>query len=357
MGGQTQYILNHWKYIDKEKYHFDFVTFAPRLSYENELLKQGCQIYHMSTYAEQDKELFIKEMDSILVNNYDMIHIHTPHWKSLIVEERARIAKIGKIIIHGHCAGLGTMNEVETEAAMRKHYEIRDTINMDMADYFCACSKKAALWLYGDRIPEQSIQILKNAIDVKQFAYNKKLRQKYREEFGVEAKVVIGHIGRYVYQKNHDFIIDFFRRMVDVNENVVLLLIGTGPEKDRITKKAFDKGLQDKVIFLDRRNDIAGLMQLMDIFILPSKYEGFPIVLTEAQAADLPCLVSENVTQECDITGRVEFLPMNIEEWVARANKVIQNGMSRSDKTQYLIENGYNLPEATRQLEAIYDKG
>ena len=163
----------------------------------------------------------------------------------------------------------------------------------------------------------KKFKVLNNAVNVEEFLFNKEMRQKIRRELNVHDELVIGHIGRFNKQKNHEFLIDIFKSVVEKRPDAVLVMAGEGNLKPQIEKKVADLGLSSNVRFLGVRSDIANLMQGMDLFLFPSLFEGLPVVLVEAQAAGLKCLISDSITKETDITGRIEFASLreSPEEW------------------------------------------
>ena len=177
-----------------------------------------------------------------------------------------------------------------------------------------------------------------------------------RKKLGIpDSKLVVGHVGRFNFSKNHDFLIDTFYEIQKINKNSVLLLVGVGELEHNIKEKVNKKGLSQKVIFLGKRSDVNDLMQAMDIFIFPSNYEGLPVTLVEAQAAGLPIIKSDRVSNQCEITPYIYTLSLNSSpyEW---ANKAIQivNYSSRSNTLKYLIESHYDIYSNAVWLKNFY---
>ena len=318
-GGITQYALQNWKFIDKSKFQFDFATMSKSLSFAEDLEREGCKIFYISCYAEENKEQFIKEFKKILLEgNYDVVHLHTKQWKSFCVEELAKEVNIKRIIVHAHNTGIDAIDVALREKEIGLHNRMLNLLTEDIATDFWACSKRAADFVFADKIDQKKIKIMCNAIDLERFKYKESVRMKLRDELNINNKFVIGHVGRFVYQKNHDFIIDVFSHVCKQNENAVLLLVGEGELEENIRQKVNKLQLSDKVIFMGWRKDVQDILQAMDVFVLPSKFEGLPIVAVEAQAVGLKCLCSDTITDEVKITKRLELLPLNSEQWVKR---------------------------------------
>jgi glycosyltransferase involved in cell wall biosynthesis len=352
-GGVTKYALNNWRYIDKSRFVLDFATCDKKLDFEDELVAQGCKVHYLSRYAEQDFDGFCKEFGRILDENYDAIHLHTSFWKSFTVEELAMARGVPVVIVHSHNADLGGLPiDADRDASLALHNKRKSEFDESLATHFCACSRLAADWLFGCQIPRERIQVLPNAIDVEQFAYNPALRRRYREELGIEDKFVIGHVGRFEYQKNHEFLLDVFAEVTKEEPNAVLLSVGTGDLFENIKQKANQLGISNKILFLGKRDDVAHLYQAMDLFALTSRFEGLAIVLIEAQCAGLRTMTTtmpENV-----ITDNIIGLPFDVDAWRDEIARVVREGYDRRDRREEVAKAGYSIKEQIHLIERIY---
>jgi glycosyltransferase involved in cell wall biosynthesis len=335
-GGAETMIMNIYRNIDRSKVQFDFVVHGEKkYDYEDEIISLGGNIYKIPSFNKYK----IKEYN-IFWNNffekhleYRIIHGHmrsTAYLYLKIARKHNRIT-----IAHSHNTSSGKGFKGFRKRLM--HYPLRR-----VCDYCFACSLESGQWLFGNKIIHRdNFKVIYNAVDLEKFSFNEEIRQKYRKEFGVtEKEYLIGHVGRFQEQKNHTFIIDVFNNICLNNDDFKLILIGDGYLKKAIEKKANDYGINDKVIFTGVRKDVNNLMQAMDVFILPSLHEGLPLVLIEAQAAGLPCFISENVTSK-DIVktkGLNVLKHNNIEEWataIVQRNKRIS--MSKDELKKYDI--------------------
>lgn len=356
-GGVTQYALNNWKFIDKNKFQFDFVTFGGKLDFEEELTSQGCKVHYISCYAEEQPEQFVKEINQMLQENYDVLHLHTEYWRGFLVEELAMQYGVPKIIIHSHNGGVGEDSAIlaaEKTLQLRKvHQMMRNEISPLLATDFWGCSKLAAEWLFGEQVPKEQIKIMNNAIDIDEFSYDAKKRAAYRKELRLEHCFVMGNVGRFAHQKNHDLLLEIFRKVSCSIPNARLMLIGVGGLENKIREKVHAYNLQDQVLFMGKRSDVNGLMQAMDVFLLPSLFEGLPIVLVEAQTSGLKCLTSSFVTQEIGITENIEFLPLDAETWVQRIC-ALAGGYQRKKMDDIVANAGYDIRNQIKILEQLY---
>lgn len=270
------------------------------------------------------------------------------------MEEIAREKGVPQIIIHSHNTDVHIREDQSREEARRLHFTQRELLDENRATDFIACSEEAAEWLYGDKIPKEKIEIIPYAIEVESYRFSNEIRNRYRKKLGYkETDYVIGHVGRFAYQKNHDFLVEVFRHILVRNSNAKLLLVGTGELEDPIRDKVCQYGLMDKVQFLGKREDINYLMQAMDIFAFPSRFEGFGIVLIEAQAAGLKCIVSEAIPAIAQITDNIEFLSFDMDEWVDGIQKY-ENGYKRNDMSEIMEQAGFGMGSMVKKIEEVY---
>lgn len=315
-GGITHYALNNWKWMDRSKFECDFATMSKRLDYEDEIRAMGSKVFYLSRYAEDDKETFIREFDEILKEGYDVVHLHTKQWKSFLIEEICKSHHIPKVIVHAHSSGIDTLDVVKRKYEEELHEKVKMRFNENLATDFWACSQLAADFLFGEYISKDKIRIMPNAIELDKFAYNQNVRNQYREKYGLENCFIIGHVGRFVYQKNHEFLINVFDAVLKKIRDAKLLLLGDGELMVRAREQAKNLKIEDRIVFLGKRDDISNWYQTMDVFCLPSRFEGLPIALIEAQAAGISCIGSEAISNEAEISNNVIRLPLSVDEWV-----------------------------------------
>ena len=352
--GVAQYVLENWRFIDKRRFQFDFMTLSKtKLFFEDTVAEQGCKVHHISCYAEENNEQFTKEVLEIMSEGYDIIQLHTSYWKSFLVEELAREAGVPRIIIHSHNSSV--LEGDHREERIAHHQQCVANLRETIATDYWACSREAAKWLYGNSIPAERIVIQKNAIDIDRFRYNPDTAQRIRKEFGWNDCYVIGHVGRFSYQKNHAFLMRIFKAVHDRNSSTRLLLVGIGPEREKVDRMIDELNLQDNVSILERRNDVHELLQAVDCFVLPSLFEGFPIVLTEAQATGCHCITSEAVIEEAILTKNAERLPLEENTWINRLKDLSEGKPGRQiNNAEVLIEQGYDLKDQIKIIEKDY---
>lgn len=351
--GVKTYALNNWKHLNKSKFACDFVIVRSNLGFEKEFANEGAGVKYLLSSPEKEKEQYIENVRNLLYGNYDVIHLHTSYWKRLLIEEIAMECKIPKVIVHAHNTQIDIVDEMKRKEAGEIHMRLREQFDRRLATDFCACSEEAAKWIFGNKIPRDIIRILRNAIDIEKYLFNESVRQQYRQLLGVGNNYVIGHIGRFSMQKNHDFLIEVFRVICKEIENARLLLIGEGPLESRMREKVGKLNLQDKVLFLGQRDDVPQLLQAMDLFCLPSNFEGLGIALIEAQASGLPCIVSDKVPREAIICNHTIALPLAVESWIREICEMRKVNF-RVDMYEAITQAGYNIKCEIKKIDKLY---
>ena len=356
-GGLTTYVLENWKYIDKDRFQFDFATRSKKLDFEEELIEQGCKIHYLSCSSEENEALFRQEVSAILEQGYDVVHLHTLYWKGYLVEEIALNKKCPKIIIHSHNTMIDLADEAKRQEALLIHNKCKASLPRNYGTDFWACSKEAADWLFGDQIPKDKIVIMENAISLDQFSYSEGTRNQVRSELGLENKYVFGHVGRIDFQKNHEFLLNTFKRVSVEIPEARLVLVGDGPLREPVHKLVEELDLTEKVIFLGKRKDVSSLLQAFDCFVFPSRFEGLGIALVEAQAMGLPCLASNHVPVDSKVSDLIKFMPLDQELFVNALIKIYKNKehFNRALEAKKGIDPRYNILNQIKRIEAEYE--
>lgn len=353
--GITNYVLQNWKFIDRTRFVFDFCTrFVPDETFRQTVGTKS-RIYPFIETLENGLNPLISTLSEAIDAGCDVLHLHTCHlFGGFPLEELAVKKGVPRIIIHAHNSGLDrTFSPANEEELLRRHEYYKERITPAVATDFCACSEAAAEWLYGPQIPRNRIVYLNNAIDTQKFRFCVKRRNEVRAELGITDNFVIGHVGRFTQQKNHVFLLKIFRAVLAKKPNARLVLVGDGPLFEVIRYEAADLG--NRVLFLGEQEDVASLMQAFDAFVLPSLYEGLPIVLIEAQAAGLVCVVSDTVSQEAKVTKKYFVMQLNLSEsdW---ANMVCDAAIldKRKDISGDVAAAGYEIRKSVILLEQLY---
>jgi len=344
-GGSETFIMNVYRKLDKTKVQFDFILFREEeCDYNEEIRKLGGKIYWIPRYNGRNHVLFKNAWRSFFKEHpeYKIIHGHVRSTASIYL----RIANNYGLttIAHSHNTSSGKGLDAVVKNILQ--YPIRF-----IANHRFACSKKAGIWLFGKKVP---FTVLNNAIDTKSFIFNKQKRESKRKELNLQNKLVIGHVGRFHMQKNHDFLIDIFNEVLNKRDDVVLLLVGDGELRFSIERKIEDLKLNHSIILAGIQSDISEMLQAMDVFVFPSLFEGLGIVVVEAQASGMPCVIADTIPEEAYVTELIEKLSLkdSTTKW---ANKIIEvSGSKRKDTHKEIIKSGYDIKETTAWLEKFY---
>ena len=308
--GQETLWMNVFRKTDRTKLMYDFLVYSTEVGdYDDEIKSLGGKVIYIgdNLYRGKISKYFgeIKRVKNFFENHreYDTYHINTYHAMALFSVIGARMAGVSRIIVHSH-----NTNAVHPTL----HKLVRPVLNLLKFEKF-ACSDEAGEWMFGKRKMRQGkVKIVKNGIDTKAYQFDENIRKQKRADLGiVDSTKVIGHIGRFNFQKNHSFLIDIFEESSKNHDDCKLLLIGRGELEDDIRAKVKEKGLDDKVLFLGVRSDVNELLMAMDVFLFPSLFEGLGIVLIEAQAAGLRSVCSSIIPEEATMTDDIIRVPLD----------------------------------------------
>lgn len=345
-GGVETFIMNVYRELDKEKVQFDFaVLAAEHCDYDSEIQDYGGRIFRFSSPRNLLK--YYRELTDFFrtYSDYCIVHLHTE--SSLSIINSLFLAARGTRVRIAHSHSTQT-NRVLLHKCLRP-------IFVRTCTHFLACSKDAGIWLFGRRLMEQAkVKVIRNAVDASAYAYDRNVSVEVKRELGITGRFVIGHVGRFSAVKNHEFLIDVFREVHRNDPKALLLLVGKGETEPVIREKVKKLGLTDDVLFLGLRSDVDMLMQAMDIFVLPSLYEGLPVTLIEAQAAGLPVIAASSITDESDITGLVAFVSLDesVERWALEIlSRKLQGRRNRGLEIQ---QKGYDVRKVSQELQDFY---
>lgn len=304
--GLENMIMNYYRNMDRSKIQFDFLTHRPEDgAFDEEIKRLGGKIYKAPRLYPQNYLAYFRYMKVFFKEHpeYKVIHSHIDamSYLPLLAAQRAGVPVR---IAHSHSTNIDKDFKYILKQIFRKQLN-------SVATERWACGREAGKYLFGDK----EFSIIRNAIDVERFAYNEGIRQNKKAELNLTGKYVVGHVGRFIPLKNHSFILDVFDGLCSEDGCLHLLLIGDGELKENIEADIETRGLKDKVTILSERNDMNELYQAMDIFLLPSLYEGLPMVMVEAQVSGLSCIASDKVTKEAKIAENTFFLELDKNLW------------------------------------------
>lgn len=348
-GGVEAVVMNYYRNIDRNKIQFDFIcdNDSTNIPYE-EIEKLGGKVILVSPYQKLPK--YLKELKKVFKkNNYKIIHSHI-NALSVFPLFAAKCAGVPIRIAHSH----STTNKVEWKKNLLK--QALKPFSKVFANNYFACTEHAGRWLFGNRtFNSEKVLVVNNGIDVDSYSFNEKIRNEKRKELNIkDTDIVIGHIGRFVKQKNHEFLINVFNELYKENNNYKLVLIGQGPLQDEMKQKAKDLGIEEVVMFLGQKTDANKYYQAMDLFLFPSLYEGLGMVFIEAQASALPSIASTEVPEIAKVSDRAYFIGLDqpIKVWTNKINEVIKQ--ERKVDIKRIKRAGYDIVTEAKKLETKY---
>lgn len=351
--GIDKYLLNVLKMVSSKQIHFDFLTI-----YKNEKLEQYLRTYEANLYEipslKHPVEQYKKVKQLVQKNNYTIAYFNISEAFNSVAIKAARDCGIKKIIVHSHSAGIDSHNPIKRMVRFALHCIGKQFLTYWATDFF-ACSKKAGQWMFPNSIISgRRLQLVQNAIDADRFAYNEEVRIRVRKELGLEKAFVVGHIGNFCYQKNIEFLIEIIRELVAIKSNAVLLSVGVGPDREMAEKLVCKYGLQNHVYFLGQRDDVPDLLQAMDLFLLPSRFEGLPIVGIEAQVAGLRTILSSTISEEVKLSENCIFVDIHAsaKQW---AKKIKENAVYKRVYVQELKSSYcFDIKEQKNLLRSLF---
>ena len=350
-GGVESVVLNYYRYMDHKKFQFDFIcdedsTYIPY----DEISRMNGRVIVVPPYQKIIKnqkallKLFKKE-------KYDIVHSHI-NTLSVFPLYCAKRANIPIRIAHSH----STTNSSEFKKNILK--QIFRPFSKVYATHYMCCSELAGRWLFGNKeYNKNKVFLLNNAIDMNKFRFSNELRLRKRKELSIDNDVfVIGHIGRFVEQKNHRYLLKIFKEILEIRPKSILYLVGDGPLLSNIKSLAVSLDINDSIVFLGQRNDVNELYQAFDVFVLPSLYEGLPVVGIEAQTAGLLCFFSTDMTEETKVIDSTRYISLKKSPrfW---ANEIVNNynAFVRKDTTNEITKKHFNIEYESKKLEKIYE--
>lgn len=341
--GITSVILNYAS-VTYKQVDYEFVL-AGNYSDEakKKLEKYGKNIYIPPCSRVRQPLRYTRWLKRLIKQNgYDVVHVHANSGTAYFDVHAAKAAKVPVRICHSHSSFC---------KYKMIHKLLRGALNREMT-IGLACSDLAAKWLF-----ENNYVLLKNGIDMSRFKFNREVRDEYRKILGIENNFVIGHVGLMKNVKNHAFLLSVFKELVLVRPEARLILIGDGELRADIEKYIEENNLKDKVLVLGERRDVAELYQCMDVFVLPSLFEGLPVSMLEAQTSGLHCVVSDNITGQANLTNNVTYIGIKQEKvgkWVKHLNKLDVEG-DRQKYSAVMEKTDFNIERCAETLLKIYN--
>lgn len=342
--GMSTVIVNYLRSMSLEGLELH-ITADPDLCEEMRQILEALGTVHIIPVKQEDLKGYLLGIREILKTGIDVLHVHGNSGTMAMEAVLAKLCGVKKVFVHAH-------------STKTDHPVVNTVLKYPMmlcADQRIACSVGSGKWLYGN----WKHMILNNAIDLTRFRFRPEVREACRREFGIGNEFLVGHIGNFYEPKNHGFLIDIFAAFHGRKPDSKLLLTGVGPDFEAVVEKVNRLGLQDAVIFAGRRTDVERIYQALDVFVMPSLWEGMPLVLLEAQASGLPVLASDRITKDVRCVPDFRYLPVeeSPEVW---AGKLLQLSAEKTDRitdtAPYLRERGFDIGREAERLRELYLK-
>ena len=342
--GLETMLMNYYRHMDREKIQFDFLTHRPfRSEYDEEIENLGGKVYYAPRLYPQNYPTYFRFMKEFYAEHpeYKIIHSHIDSMSYLPLLA-AKKAGVPVRIAHSHNTSL----DKDLKYPMKEYFRHRLP---SVATDLLACGNAAGKFMFGDR----PFQVIPNAIDPAPFQFDAEIRKQVRESLGITDQFVIGAVGRLTRQKNIEFLIRTFEEICKRDSNSILLIIGEGEEEKTLKELSHSLGLDEKVRFLGVRSDVNKLYQAMDILIMPSLYEGLPVVGVEAQFSDLHCVFSSKITREIGLSEKAHFISTKRShaDW---AEYILRLRGASAVRSSAFHNDRYDIKKAVSILEQYY---
>ncbi len=355
IGGVEKFIVSFCGKISSNDIVFDYLISDNYCVFSDEIKKNGSKIIKLHHKHLKQPLKFKKECIEIMTKgHYDAFWLNDCSLNSFHLVKIAKKCGIKTRIIHSH----NSSNMDYSFKGIIKHLiHIYNKMIVDRyATDFWACSDLAADYFYKKTLLSRVV-IIKNGIDTQLFKYDERARNIIRKKYRLTNSFVIGHVGRFHFQKNHEYLINLFYHYSKIDKNSKLILIGEGEDKNKIVNLINDYKLNNNVLLLGSRDDVNMIMQGMDVFILPSLFEGLPIVGIEAQCSGLPCLFSDRITKKVMLLPSSSFLPIDnkkIDLWVKKISEIKTEKYNRINAYKAIIDNGYDINIESNKIKSFF---
>lgn len=322
-------------------------TIAVHTNIREKIEKLGCCVVEAPNRKTDTLKYAWFLMNFIRKHKIQVIHAHGNSGTLAVEMVAAYLGGCKKRIAHSHNT---RCNQIKSDKLLRPIFNVFYTDAL-------ACGKAAGEFLF----PKRDFTVLKNGRDVTLYSYNALKRKSIQEKYGIRDELVIGHIGGFVSQKNHEFVLRIYKSVLKLETNVRFFLIGDGLLKEKMVKEAQELGIRDIVEFTGNVDNINEFLSAMDGMVLPSKFEGLPLVVIEWQINGLPCLISDTVTKDCAITSLVQFESLNSdpEIWAKKILEMIKENKrneSAENAIKEIYKAGFDINSSAKQLRELYMK-
>lgn len=351
-GGIETMLMNYYRNINRTQVQFDFLCNKSKPgAYDDEIRAMGGRVFHSPGLNPLKYPKYVSFMKQLVKEHpeYKVIEVHNEAL-GLYALHSAKLAGIKTRIYHAHAQGINLDVKYPLKWVCKKFLKYNFT-------HHFTCGLAAGRFYYGDDIIDKGdFTFVHNAIDVDRFVYNEETRNAMRVKYNLNDKHVVGHIGRFMQQKNHEFLIKVFAEIKKQDPKAYLVLLGDGELMDKTKKQVANLGLENDVMFVGNVPNANEWYQAFDLFILPSHWEGLPVVGVETQAADVPSIFSDSITPEIGLTDKAHFLNLNapISDWANLSCRLLNEPLNRTNQYDAISNSGYNIKSEAEKLQSLY---
>lgn len=316
-GGVDKYILNFFDSINDQHLQIDFLTNLAENSFLQKIDSPSSSLICVSGLSHPFRQY--RQIKKVLQNGYDVLYLNVSTALTVPAFLAAKHSGVKKIIVHSHSSGYDCPSPLKRCLMTILHHLCKHILCRCATD-FLSCSDKASEWMFTNRIlRKQQVKIIRNTANLTQFYYDEAIRNTIRKQLGAENRYIIGYVGNLVYQKNPLLLANILKEVVKLDPSALLVVIGDGPYRTALENKITAYGLNDHLCMLGKVDASKGYMSAFDVFVLPSRFEGMPIVSVEAQCSKLPCVFSDTITSMAKISNMCDFVPSKEPKAFAQA--------------------------------------
>lgn len=338
------------------RHQFEIIVGKDACQYETKYSTHNIKFLHFPSWGEERKAFVSSVAKQFKSVAYDFVWINGCIMSNRDIISVTRKYSNAKIITHSHGSLFEENSMIKRFILQAMHY-LNRRYYLKNVDIPCMCSTRSGIWYYGGKyLLHHSVHIINNGINITSFEYNVKIREEYRNELGLTDEIALFHAGRLTQVKNQQFLLEIMSDLRTKSLKFKLFIAGEGELEQQLKDSAKRLGVEDSVSFMGRRNDIDKLYQAMDIFLLPSFHEGFPVTLTEAQASGLYCIVSDNVSNETNLTGNVDYIQIDSASRSKWVNTIVHNAqrhLNRDKMATMLKHRGFDIESVCNSFERI----
>lgn len=349
-GGVESLFCSIVQTFQSEMQQMDFICTDSSAADEEAFLSAGAYVFHIPSPSSSLKKYVGRFNQIFRDGNYAIYHVNLTRFRFPLDVMIAKKHGV-KVILHCHSTRIYDNGSRKTRIVRKIEQVLFRPVMLACSDRNIACSQNAGNYLFG----KHRFEVLHNGIDLERFQFSEEGRNRIRKEFGLSDSKVVGHVGRFSIEKNHVFFLKIAKELLTIDNNYAFICTGEGELLEETKRLASEWGLIEKVVFTGRRSDIEDLLSAMDVFLFPSLHEALPMTLIEAQANGLDCVVSDCITKEIDVDGRITRLALSdsTEKWAKTVEKAVTR--KRNELFRPSLFEGFDIKEMTGKLTAIYN--